>query len=242
MTIDAVVERKVERVADGRNLLNNLNLINAATWETSDEVFKAWQDGAAIEGVNTANLAVYGLEDDEAVFELLGREGNPFMDESLRKDAYNGILQNEFFVPQGAMKDEIKAAKPLVTTIRYSELTIKTDGCESTNFGYVIFDGKNTDGDKKLFNAVYGTDNLGLGKRIYLLRKDVVEVQLKNRKDDLIVRACYFYDYQSFIANDWFIGGFSSAVRGVRLDSVAKGNELKEAGVAPQETQQQAQQ
>lgn len=188
MTIDAVVERK-ERVADGGNLLANLALINPKTWETSDEVFSAWQSGVPVEGVNTANLAVYRLEDGKAVFELLGREGNPFLDETLREEAYNGILQNEFFVPQGAMKDKIKATKKQVT-LRYSELKIKTDGCEGTNYGYVVFDGKNNAEEKKLFNAVYGTDNPGIGKIIYLLRQDVVGAQLKNKPADLVARAC----------------------------------------------------
>ena len=139
MTIDAVVERKVERVADGGNLLENVKLIHPDSWENSQEVFKAWENGAPVKGVNTANLAVYRLEkdpntgEDEAVFELLGREGNPLMDETLRKEAYNGILLNEFFLPQGTMKDQIKAAKK--TTISYSRLRIKTYGCDD-NFGY----------------------------------------------------------------------------------------------------------
>ncbi len=236
MTIDAVVESRVERVADGINLLDNLGLIDINTWQNSQEVFKAWQDGAAVKGVNTANLAVYRLEDDEAVFKLLGREGNPFIDESLRKDAYNGILGNKYFVPQGPMKDKIKSAKPLVT-VRYSGLTIKIDGCEGTNYGYVVFDGNNNAEEKKLFNAVYGTDNPGIGKRIYLLRKNVVKVQLKNKKeDDLVARACYLDNDQSFIADDRDIDIYVSAVRGVRLDSVAEGDEPKEVGVAPQET------
>src|SRR3989344_5400327 len=99
MTIDAVVER----IADGRNLLENLQILgdNINTWQNSQEVWKAWQDGAPVQGVNTANLSVCRLVDGEAVLDLLGREGNPFMDSRFREDAYHGIVGNEFFMPQG---------------------------------------------------------------------------------------------------------------------------------------------
>ncbi len=224
MTIDAVVERKVERVAEGKNLLANLNLIDAATWETSQEVSEAWQKGIPDKGVNTANLGVYRLKGGEAVFQLFGREGNPFMDKTMRDGIYNGIWQNRFFFPQGAMKDKIKSAKPLVT-VRYSGLRgLKTDNC-GIDYGYVEFEGKNTYGEKKLFNAVYGTDNSGNGKRVYLLREKVVKAQLKSNPDDLIVRACYFYYGQNFLADDRYVRNNGGAVRGVRLKNVAEGDE-----------------
>ncbi len=230
MTLDAVVER----VLNSGNLLNNLGRIDVATWETSQEVFKAWQSGVPVNVVNTANLGVYRLEDDNVVFELFGREGNPFVDKTMREGVYNGIWQNEFFFPQRAMKDKIKSAKPLVT-VRYSGLRLKTKDC-ITNYAYVEFDGKNTDEEKELFNAVYGTDNPGIGKRIYLLTKDVVEVQLKNKKNDLIARACFLDVNQNVYPIDRGTYFLSGAVRGVRLDSVAKGDKLQKDGIAPQET------
>ncbi len=64
MTLEAVVGNKVERVIDGRNLLNNLRLIDAETWETSQKVFKAWQNGVPVvpkqqktrlQGIKTTN-------------------------------------------------------------------------------------------------------------------------------------------------------------------------------------------
>ncbi|MBI2135914.1 hypothetical protein HYU06_02500 [Candidatus Woesearchaeota archaeon] len=234
MTIDAVVERKVERVADSENLLNNLGLIDAATWETSQEVFKAWQNGATDKGVYTANLAVYRLENGEAVFELLGREGNPFMDEAFRVDAYNGIRYNKFFFPQGEMKKLIISAKPLVT-VRYSGLILQIKDC-GENYGYVEFNGKNTAEEKKLFKGVYGTelfkevdgtDNHGNGKRVYrkrvdLLRESVVKAQLEDKADEVIVRTCYFYYGRNFIADDRYVVIHGGAVRGVRLGNVAE--------------------
>ncbi|MBI2135915.1 hypothetical protein HYU06_02505 [Candidatus Woesearchaeota archaeon] len=234
MTIDAVVERKVERVADGENLLENLKLIRPDSWETSQEVFKAWQNGTTDkEGVSTANIAVYRLENGEAVFELLGKEGNPFIDKSLREDAYNGIVQNEFFFPQGAMKKLIKSASAKVT-IRYSGLNIKSNKPNDGD-GYVEFNGKNTSEEITLFEGVYGTANPGNGKKVYLLKESVVKAQLKN-EDDVVVLPCYLYHIQDFDASEKVINVYISAVRGVRLESVAEGDEPQKDGVAPEET------
>ena len=70
MSIDAVVER----VSEGGNLLASLALIEPGTWQISQEVFRDWQNGARVEGVNTANLGIYRLVDGEVVFDLLGRK------------------------------------------------------------------------------------------------------------------------------------------------------------------------
>ncbi len=232
MTLDAVVER----VNDGRNLLANLALIDLSTWQTSQEVFADWQKGAPVEGVNTANMGIYRLVNGEPVFNLLDRKGNPFLDERFREDAYHSILDNDFFFPSKAMKEHILAAINAghSATMRYSGLRVKTKGC-GANYGYVEVDGENTREEEKLFVAVYGTKNPGNGKKVYLLREDVVKRQLEGKKkDDVIVRACYFYYSQSFNANDRYINNGDSAVRGVRRGNVAEGDGQKVPG-APQE-------
>ena len=93
-TIDAVVER----VSEGGNLLASLALIEPGTWQISQEVFRDWQNGARVEGVTTANLGIYRIVNGEVVFDLLGREGNLFVDERFRKDTYKGILSNDLFI------------------------------------------------------------------------------------------------------------------------------------------------
>ncbi len=210
MTLDAVVRR----VADGGNLLANLALINPKTWQTSQEVFRDWNNGALVEGMNTANMGIYRIVNGEPVFDLLSREGNPFIDEKFRKDVYQYILDNIFFFPQTEMKKHIMTAihAGASVTVHYSKLRVKTDGC-SSNHGYVEVDGSNNDEENKLFKGVYGTENLG-GKRVYILRKEVVGAQLHGDAAELIVRACYFLSNQYFLAIDRDFLKYFSAVRG----------------------------
>lgn len=232
------VVKKAERISEGGNLLANLKLLdNIDTWETSQEVFKAWQDGAPVEGVSTANMAIYRLEDGEAVFDLLGKDGNLFVDERFQQDTYSGIVSNDFFFPNAEMKkhvvDAIVAGKS--ATVKYSQLRVKTENC-GKNFGYVEFDGNNNDEEKKLFKAVYGIDNPGIGKKVYLLREDVVRAQLTERPNDMIARACCLNYDQNFNADDRYIGSYYGAVRGVRRESVAEGDEKKIEAGTPQYT------
>lgn len=227
MGIDDVVG-KVERVGDGGNLLGNLARIDIATWETSQEVFKAQQGGASVQGVNTANMGIYTLVNGKAVFDFLGKEGNLFIDEKFREDAYNGILENEFFFPQGAMKQHVLSAilAKQSVTINYSGLKIKTNDC-GLSYGYIEVGKKNTPEEEKLFFAIYGTSNIGDGKKVYLLRKNVIKEQLQERKNDFIARACYFDNVQDFGAGDGNVDDYYSAVRGVRLEKVAEGDALQ---------------
>ncbi|MBI4454193.1 hypothetical protein HY636_06115 [Candidatus Woesearchaeota archaeon] len=238
MTLNEIVER----VSEGGNLLANLALIKPETWEDSVQVFRAKDFG-----VITANMAIYRLVDGEAVFEMLGKESNPLMDETdetlreyayggtLREYVYDGILKNQFFFPQSPIKEQIKSAKSLVIVqVRYSGLRLETEGCDK-NYAYVKFDGNNTDEEKKLFNGVYGTDNLCNGTKVHLLRGYVVDKQLRNKKDDFIVRACYFHDDQNFCAIARFINSYISAVRGVRRVEVAEGDAQKEQEVVTEE-------
>ncbi|HLC90719.1 MAG TPA: hypothetical protein VJI15_03035 [Candidatus Nanoarchaeia archaeon] len=216
MTIDPVVGR----IADGRNLLENLSLLaDVATWQTSQEVWKAWQDGAPIEGVNTANLAVYRLVEGEAVVDILGREGNPFVDPRLREDVYHGIVRNQFFVPQGEMKEHVVSAirARQSATIRYSGLHLRNDYSSST-YGYIQAGVENTTEEKKLFSAVYGTDIPCDGIFLSLFKENIVQEQLQNRSEDIFVRACYFGYLQTFNAGDRFINNNRSAIRGVRRE------------------------
>ncbi len=224
MTIDAVVER----IAEGSNLLDNLSLIDINTWQTAREVFAAWQSGASVQGVITANMAIYRLVDGEVVFDLLERQGNSFMDDRFQEETYKGILDNEFFFPADAIKSHISSAITAgqSTTIKYSEFNVKTKDC-GANYGYVEVGEKNTDEEKRLFSAVYGVENPGIGKRVYLLREDVVKQQLKNRETDLVARACYFGNGQYFGAYDRDIGNYYSAVRGVRCAEIAEGDAKK---------------
>src|SRR3989338_8014682 len=103
------IEGIIERVSEGGNLLVNLVLIDINTWQTSQEVWKAWQSGVKAEGVNTANMGIYRLVDNEVVFDLLGKQGNLFMDDRFQEDTYNGILQYDFFLLPYAMKQQIWA-------------------------------------------------------------------------------------------------------------------------------------
>ena len=218
------IDKVVERVTEGGNLLANLARIDGSTWETSQQVYDAWQKGAAVEGVNTNDMAIYRLVDGEVVFNLLGPEGNLFVPEGFRADTYNGILQNEFFMPQGDMKDHVMSAVDggASLEINYSGLNIKTDGC-AESYCFIEFDGNNTDEENKLFSGVYGVENPGDGKRIYLLRENIVKAQLSERPDDLVARACCLYGDQDFDASDWDFLDYGSAVRGVLLDSAEGG-------------------
>ncbi len=226
------LERVVERVNDGGNLLANVAHIYPNTWQTSQEVWKASQLGDSVMGVTTANMGIYRLDNGKPVFNLLGREGNLFIDEKFREDAYNGIVNKKFFFPSEAMKQHIMVAihNRESVTVRYSGLRVNTKDC-SPNFGYVEIDGKNTAEDIKLFVAVYGTDDLSNGKRVYLLREDVVKDQLKGRKeDDVIAWACFFNFSQNFGANGGNTIIHYCAVRGVRRENVVKGDASKVQG------------
>src|SRR3989344_7289359 len=218
-TIDAVVER----VSEGGNLLANLALIEPGTWQTSQEVFRDWQNGVPVQGVNTANLGIYRLVDGEVVFDLLGREGNLFVDERFRKSAYEGILSNDFFVLPEEMRahvmDAIKGGHTV--SVQYSGLRTMTNGC-GDSYCYVESGEGNTDEDKKLFTGVYDAGNPGDGRKVFLLREKVVRSQLKKNKEGLVARACYLLDDQYFDADDWGIFNYDGAVRGV--SRVAEGD------------------
>src|SRR3989344_8487193 len=224
-TIDAVVER----VSEGGNLLANLALIVPATWQTSQEVFRDWQRGAPVHGVNTANLGIYRIVNGEVVFDLLGREGNLFVDERFRKDTYKGILSNDFFVlpeEMGAhVMDAIKGGHAV--SVRYSGLkTVTTCGYHHC---YVESGEGNTDEDKKLFTGVYDLENPGEGKKIFLLREKVVKSQLKKNKDEFIARACYLDDGHNFCAYVRYVNDYDCAVRGV--SRVCRGGEPQRKGI-----------
>ena len=227
MTIDTVV-KKVERISDGGNLLANLKLLeDINTWQTSQEVFKAWREGAAVQGVSTANMGIYRLDNGEVVFNLLSRPGNLFMDERFLQGAYDGISSNNSFFPTVDMKKHVMAAITAgqSATIHYPKLRVKTKDCGS-HYGYVKFGDNNTDEEKRLFHAVYG-DDPDTGKRVYLLRENTIREQLGAARKDMIVRACYLDDNQDFIAIDRGIGNYNGAVRGVRRESVAAGDAKK---------------
>ncbi len=229
MTID----RLIESVMGGKNFLANLALIDISTWQTSQEVYRAWQNGVPVQGVNTANMGIYQLVNGEPVFDLLGREGNPFVDKRFREEVYHGIqgilADKAFFFPSEAMKEHILAAINAGRSARvcYSGLRIQTKDCGS-DYRFVEVDGENTREEKKLFVAVYGTKNPGNGKRIYLLREDVVMSQLKGKEeDDVIARACYFNDSPYFLADVRYINDYFSIVRGVRRGNIAEGDAKK---------------
>ncbi len=225
MGIDVVVERIVE----GGNLLNNLDLLkDIMSWQTSQEVFAAWQAGASVEVVNTANMGIYRLVNGNVVFDFLGKEGNLFIDERFRKDAYNGIVGANFFFPRDEMKSHVLSAinKGESVQIDYSGLRLKTKGC-GEDYSYVQVNDNNTSEEEKLIRGVYGTEHPGNGKKVYLLGKNVVKNQLQKRKNDFIARACYFYGNQSFNASVRYFGNYCSAVCGVRRGEVAEGDAKK---------------
>lgn len=234
MTIDTVIG-KVERIAEGGNLLANLEFLqDINTWETSQEVWQAWQRGAPVKGVSTANLGVYRLVDGEAVFDLLGREGNPFLDSRFREEAYHGIIDLEFFSLQGEMKEQVLSAikAKQSATIKYSGLNLKTGDC-SPSQGYIEAGNDNTAEEKKLFSIVYGTDNPGEGRKIYLLREEVVKAQLQQRGEDFVAKACCLGDDQDFSAGGRLINLYYNAICGVRRVDVAAGDAVKKE--VPQE-------
>ena len=219
------IEGIIERVSEGGNLLVNLVLIDINTWQTSQEVWKAWQSGVKAEGVNTANMGIYRLVDGEVVFDLLGKQGNLFMDDRFQEDTYNGILQYDFFLLPYAMKQHVMSAITgnVSLTVRYSGLRLKTKDC-GANYCFIESSDSNTDEEKKLFNGVYGVENPGNGRKIYLLRQNVVEAQLKDKPTELIAHACYLYYDLNFNANDLCIFSCRSAVRGVRRRRVSEAN------------------
>ncbi|HLC46855.1 MAG TPA: hypothetical protein VJI75_03880, partial [Candidatus Nanoarchaeia archaeon] len=166
---------------------------------------------------------IYRIVNGEVVFDLLGREGNLFVDERFRKDAYEGILSNDFFVLPEEMRAHVMDAinGGHTVSVRYSGLRTMTKGC-GDHYCYVESGEGNTDEDKKLFTGVYDMSNPGDGKKIFLLREKVVRSQLKKNKEGLVARACYLdYDHD-FLAGDRGIGYYGSAVRGV--SRVAEGD------------------
>ncbi|MBS3122487.1 hypothetical protein J4434_06415 [Candidatus Woesearchaeota archaeon] len=60
-----------------------------------------------------------------------------------------------------------------------------------------------------------GVENPGNGRKIYILRQNVVEAQLKDKPAELIARACYLNIIRDFGADGRYFGGYDSAVRGV---------------------------
>lgn len=228
MDTDAITPEKIERIADGGNLLENLLLIVPQSWQTSQEVFADWQAGAPVQGVNTANLAVYRLVDGKPVFDLLAREGNLFLDDKFRKEVYNGISSQEFFIPSGDMLEHLMSAITggKAVEVPYSGLNLKTENCIE-NYGFVESDANNKPDEKKLISGVYGAENPGNGKKIYLLRPDKIKTVLGHNVDSAVVRACYFNDHQGFYAIDGDILNANSAVRGVRRVNVAEDDAQK---------------
>ena len=221
MALDAVVER----VAMWGNLLGVLGQIDGNTWQTSQEAFADWKGIEYVNGVSTANMGIYRLVDGEAVFDLLGREGNPLVDERFQKEAYRGMIAHKFFFPQGEMKQHVLAAihDGRTVTVPYSGLRVKTRNFEKIS-GYVEYRGRNTDEEKKLFVAVYGTDDPGWEKKVHLLTEGCVGNLLAGRKiaDDFIVLACQLSHQRDFFADAELIDGDNYAVRGVRRGNVQK--------------------
>ena len=161
------------------------------------------------------------------MFDLLGREGNLFVDERFRKSAYDGILRNDFFILPEEMRahvmDAIKGGHTV--SVQYSGLRTMTNGC-GDYYCYVESGEGNTDEDKKLFTGVYGRSNPGDGKQIFLLREKVVRSQLKKNKEGLVARACYLGGDQYFGAYDRNFYICNGAVRGV--SRVAEGDAQKD--------------
>lgn len=224
---------KVERIAEGKNLLENILLLEPLTWQTSQEVFRDWQAGAKVIGVNTANLGIYRLIDGEPVFDLLPREGNLFLDDRFRQRVYDGIISQDFFVLPEDMLEHVMSAinTGKAVEVPYSGLNLITEGC-NPNYGYVKVSKGNTPAEETLISGVYGVKNPGHGKRVYLLRPNVVKKALKKNPQGAVARACYFSGSQDFDAIGRGIGSISSAVRGVRLVEVAGGDARKKYDAA----------
>jgi len=217
MTIDGVVER----IADGVTLLENLGILeDVNTWQTSQEVFTDWNEGDPVEEVHTANMGVYRLDGGYTVFDLLSKEGNLFVEKRFRADAYQGILYGGFFFPSDQMKEHVMSAinQKKSVTVHYSKLSVKTKNC-SSNYCYIEVDGSNTDEDKKLFRAVYGTIPKK-GKKVFLLREEVVKDQLIRRKGDLIALPCYLDFSHNLNADEKNVDFYRGAIRGVRSQKV----------------------
>lgn len=214
----------VERVADGMNLLENLALIELQSWQTSQEVFADWRAGVFIGGVNTANLAVYRLVKGKPVLDLLAKEGNLFLDDRFRQETYKGILNQKFFIPSGDMLEYIMSAitRGKAVEVPYSGLKVRTEDC-GEDYGFVEVNVKNISEEKKLIQGVYGIENPGNGKKIYLLRPKVVKRELSDNVNGAVVRACDFINDKYFYASDRtfnYDGG--GIVSGVRLKNVAE--------------------
>jgi len=212
------VSRNLERISEGGNLLRNLELLDdATTWKTAEEAFAASKQGVSIEDICTNNLGIYRLVDNKPVFNLLGRESNPFMEERFRRSLYQGILNTDFFSPSGEMKEYLLVVlrSGASTYINYSELRCKSDSIRKLSL-YVETNAKNTPEEKKLFHAVYGS-KIGAGKRVYLLAPEIVITHLSpDQKEDLVVRVCCFDDEENFLANSRSISGYRSSIVGVR--------------------------
>lgn len=202
------------RIAEGGDLLGNLALLeDINTWQNSKEFHKAWRVG----GIITANMGIYRLVDGEEVFDLLEKQGNLFVDPRFQKAAYDGIWDSKFYFPQEDMKQHVLYAinAKQSVTIPYSGLNVKTECCRPEEC-FIRTGKRNTDEEKKLFSAVYGTDNPNYGKKVYLLRKKFVKKQLRDRKDDFIARACYFDLDQNFSALVRIFHCYSNAIHGER--------------------------
>jgi len=215
--MDAAVKGRVVKVEDGRNLLENLALIDAASWESAPEVYAAFRRGEDALSVVVNNVADYTLVDGKGLFSLF--PGVLFSDLGSRQRVYNGIVGNEFLVlppDMAAVHENLVKNKRVVVQVPYSGLTVSNKGCGG-DYCFVVAGPNNTDGDKRLLSAFYG-EVPGSGRMVFLLRQSALEIALKSVSDSRVVRACYFSLGQNFFADYRFIYDFClSAVRGVRI-------------------------
>lgn len=219
--------RKAERVADGDNLLENLDSIDIETWERAQEVFSAFKRGEDALMTVTNDIADYSRGQGSLLFTLA--PGVLFSDTKFRKRTYNGITGNEFFFLDDDMAAEqtrlINGGKAV--QVPYNGLTISTEGC-GERYCFVESSDTNTDADKKLVHAFYGASFPGKGKRVYLLKDSALERALREKPDGRVARACFFYYGRDFSADDRNVGSYY-AVRGVRKEKVVdKGDGKKE--------------
>lgn len=206
--------RKVETVTDGGNLLKNLALIESNSWQTSKKVFADWQAGVQVQGTNTANLAVYRLVKGEPVLDLLAKKGNLFLEDRFRQKTYEGILNQEFFIPSGGMLKYVMSAITAGKSVKvpYSGLNVENNSC----WDFIEVNAKNESDEKKLIYSVYGIEEPGNGRKIFLLSPDKVKKALGHNIDDVVVRACFFYYNRDFFADDRNLKNPFSSVRGLR--------------------------
>lgn len=184
------------------------------TAKTAREAHTTQQSGTPHNSVITANLGVYRVIDDAVVFALLEREGNLLFDERFQRKAYANSRRREVTHVDDVMKEFVLAAVDAkkAVEVSYSRIRLKW---EADNFYYIESGEENTADENKLLEQVFGTTNLGSGRRVYLLPAFQVKHALREHPEDILICGCYAENTYFFAQGHAAVASTFSGLLGV---------------------------